>query len=303
MTRRAASPDGPDGGLVVDKPSGITSHDIVAMARRALKQPRIGHTGTLDPLATGVLPLLIGRATRLAQFLGADQKTYEAAVRFGFATSTYDAQGTALGPASETRVDRAQLEAALAQFRGDIQQAPPAVSAKHVDGKRAYKLARADVAVALEPVTVTVHALELLACDGAEARLRVTASAGFYVRSLAHDLGRALGCGAHLTSLRRTRSGSFSLDGAVTAETLVRSPEAARAQMLPMVSLVPDLPIVAVSADGLGRLKHGRELTPSHVAGPLPGPAERCRLVDSAGALVAVGEIRGGFLHPLVVLM
>lgn len=303
MTKRAASPDGPDGGLVVDKPSGITSHDIVAMARRILKQPRIGHAGTLDPLATGVLPLLVGRATRLAQFLGADRKTYEATVRFGFATSTYDAQGTPVGAIDDGAVDPARLEAALARFRGEIRQVPPAVSAKHVDGKRAYELARADVAVALEPVTVRVLELELLGCAATEARLRVTASAGFYVRSLAHDLGQALGCGAHLASLRRTRSGSFSLEGAVSAETLATSAEGTRASILPMASLLPDLPLATVTPEGLDRVQHGRELTPTHVTGPLPGAARHCRLADPAGALVAVGQTRGGFLHPVVVLM
>jgi tRNA pseudouridine55 synthase len=303
MTRRAASPDGPDGGLVVDKPTGITSHDIVAMARRALKQSRIGHTGTLDPLATGVLPLLVGRATRLAQFLGADRKTYEATVRFGFATSSYDAQGTPVGSISDPAVDPLQVEAALIAFRGDIRQVPPAVSAKHVGGKRAYELARAEVAVALEPVGVTVHELEFLGCDGSEARLRVTASAGFYVRSLAHDLGQMLGSGAHLSSLRRTRSGAFSLDGAVSAEMLATSPEAVSAHIRPMAALLPDLPLATVAPDSLGRLQHGRELAPAHLAGPVPVTARHCRLVDPAGILVAVGEIRGGFLHPVVVLM
>jgi tRNA pseudouridine55 synthase len=303
MTRRAANPDGPDGGLVVDKPAGITSHDIVAMARRALNQSRIGHTGTLDPLATGVLPLLVGRATRLAQFLGADRKTYEATVRFGFATSTYDAQGTPVGAISDAPVDPAHVEAALITFRGDIRQVPPAVSAKHVGGKRAYELARAEVAVALEPVDVTVHELELLGCEGSETRLRVTASAGFYVRSLAHDLGQILGCGAHLTSLRRTRSGSFTLDGAVSAEVLATSPEAVRALLRPMAALLPDLPLATVAPDGLGRLKHGRELAPAHLAGPVPTTTRHCRLVDPDGILMAVGENRGGFLHPVVVLM
>jgi tRNA pseudouridine55 synthase len=303
MTRRAANPDGPDGGLVVDKPAGITSHDIVAMARRALTQSRIGHTGTLDPLATGVLPLLVGRATRLAQFLGADRKTYEATVRFGFATSSYDAQGTPVGSITDAPVDPLHVEAALIAFRGDIRQVPPAVSAKHVGGKRAYELARAEVAVALEPVDVTVHELELLACEGSETRLRVTASAGFYVRSLAHDLGQLLGSGAHLTSLRRTRSGSFSLDGAVSAEMLATSPAAVRALLRPMAGLLPDLPLATVAPDGLDRLKHGRELAPAHLAGPVPTVTRHCRLVDPAGILVAVGENRGGFLHPVVVLM
>lgn len=303
MKKRPASPDGPDGGLVVDKPSGVTSHDIVTMARRSLHQPRIGHTGTLDPLATGVLALLVGRATRLAQFLGADRKTYEAVVRFGFATTTYDAMGSPVGITRDVAVDRAEIEAALGAFQGQISQVPPAMSAKHVDGKRAYELARAEVAVALEPVQVVVHELDLLACEGAEVRLRVTASAGFYVRSLAHDLGQALGCGGHLAALRRTRSGSFSLEGALSAEALVTSPEAARAHIRPMAALLPDLPLVTVTPDGVGRLKHGRELTPAQVAGPLPGAAGHCRLVDPAGALAAVGEVRGGFLHPVVVLM
>jgi tRNA pseudouridine55 synthase len=303
MKKRAASPDGPDGGLVVDKPSGVTSHDIVAMARRSLKQPRIGHAGTLDPMATGVLALLVGRATRLAQFLGADQKTYEAVVRFGVATTTYDALGEAVGAPRDVLIDRASVESALGAFRGPISQVPPAMSAKHVGGKRAYELARKDVAVALEPVNVVVHELDLVACQGSEVRLRLTASAGFYVRSLAHDLGQALGCGGHLSGLRRTRSGSFGLDAALSAETLVTSPEAARAHVRPMAALLPDLPLVAVTPDGVERLRNGRELTPAHVEGPLPGSAGRCRLVDHGGALAAVGEVRGGFLHPVVVLM
>jgi tRNA pseudouridine55 synthase len=164
-------------------------------------------------------------------------------------------------------------------------------------------LARADVAVALEPVDVTVHDLELLGYGGSEARVRVTASAGFYVRSLAHDLGQILGCGAHLTSLRRTRSGNFSLDGAVSAEMLATSPEVVRAHLRPMAALLPDLPIATVAPDGLDRLKHGRELAPAHLAGPVPAATPHCRLVDSSGILMAVGENRGGFLHPVVVLM
>ena len=185
----------------------------------------------------------------------------------GFATSTYDAQGTPVGAISDAPVDPAHVEAALITFRGDIRQVPPAVSAKHVGGKRAYELARAEVAVALEPVDVTVHELELLGCDGSETRLRVTASAGFYVRSLAHDLGQFLGCGAHLTSLRRTRSGSFSLDGAVSAEMLATSPEAVRAHLRPMAALLPDLPLATVAA--------GRPGPPEARAGAGAGPPRR----------------------------
>ena len=303
MKRRPASPDGPDGGLVVDKPSGITSHDIVAMARRALKQSRIGHTGTLDPLATGVLPLLVGRATRLAQFLAADIKSYDATVRFGSATTTYDTEGTPLGPVTDAPVDPDALAGALERFRGEILQVPPAVSAKRVGGRRAYDLARADVAVTLEPVPVTVHSLRVHSCDGPEARLEVTCSAGFYVRSLAHDLGQALGTGAHLVSLRRTRSGHFTLDGAVGAEVLATDPQAVRGALTPMADLLADLPPVVVSQEGVVRLRHGRELASTQVLAPVPLPGSRARLLDEAGRLLAVAEIRGVFLHPVVVLM
>ena len=183
------------------------------MARRSLGQPRIGHAGTLDPMATGVLVLLLGRATRLAQFLGQDEKRYEAVVAFGQATSTCDAEGTPIGPRSDTRVERGALDAAITRYRGPQMQTPPAVSAKKVGGHRAYDLVRAEKPVALAAVPVELHEAEIVGFDGHRATLHVTCSAGYYVRALARDLGEALGVGAHLHALRRTRSGCSASSG------------------------------------------------------------------------------------------
>jgi tRNA pseudouridine55 synthase len=301
--KRRMTPDGPDGWLVVDKPSGITSHDVVASARRALGQSRVGHTGTLDPLATGVLPLLVGRATRLARFLGSDVKTYEAVVRFGYATTTYDSAGTPLEPRREVTLDRDAVVAALARFLGPLEQVPPLVSAKRVGGRRAYELARADVAVELAPVAVEVHELELVACEGSEAHIRVTCSAGFYVRSLAHDLGQALGTGAHLASLRRIRSGEFRIEGALPFASLVAGTETAREALRPLAALLPGVPAVTATLEGQERLRHGRELTPAHVTGPAGHGDVLVRILGGDGGLLAVAERRGASLHPVVVLM
>ncbi len=193
----------------MDKPAGWTSHDVVNKIRRIAGERSVGHLGTLDPLATGVLPLLVGRATRLAKFYGSSDKVYEATIRFGFATTTYDTEGDATTDAVSVTLDREQLDGALAQFRGPISQVPPAFSAKKIRGVAAYKLARRDQVVELAPVNVEIHSLELLRVSGDMVELRVHCSSGTYIRSLAHDLGQVLGCGAHLTVLRRTRSGEF----------------------------------------------------------------------------------------------
>lgn len=303
MSRRQANPGAPDGGLVVDKPSGLTSHDVVAMTRRAFGQPRVGHTGTLDPLATGVLLLLLGRATRLAQFLAADLKEYEAVVRFGQATATYDAEGEPQGPFTAAPVDDASLVVSLARFRGAFAQVPPSVSAKRVGGRRAYDLARAQTPVALEPVDVEVHRLDLVACDGREARLVVECSAGFYVRSLAHDLGRSLGVGAHLTALRRLRSGVFTLEGAVSVEDLATRPATLMDRLRPMADLLGHVPAAVVTAEGRDRLGHGRELWPIHLDSAPPHSADRVRLLDPDGRLLAIADQRAGALRPVVVLV
>lgn len=289
-----------DGALVIDKPAQMTSHDVVAAVRRALGGARIGHTGTLDPMATGVLPLLVGRATRLAQFMSDAGKTYEAEVRFGWATDTYDATGEAAGPPVDVRLDEGRLAPLLARFRGPLLQCPPAFSAKKVDGTRAYRLARSHRAPELAPVNVTVHALELVGIDGDTARLRVECSAGFYVRSLAHDLGQALGPGAHLASLRRTSSGIFGLDCAIGLEPILRDPSRAVAALVPMADVLPDLPRVVLDESEVERVRRGQDVAGRAEAGD--GPV---RLLAGDGQLAAIAARSGpvGLLHPVVVLM
>jgi tRNA pseudouridine55 synthase len=299
-----------DGVLVIDKTDGPTSHDVVALARRALGVSRIGHTGTLDPMATGVLPLVIGRATRLAQYLSASRKTYEASIRFGITTDTYDRVGTVVAT-SPRRPSPESLDAALSSFTGSFEQTPPAFSAKSIDGTRAYDRARKHGAAAVQPkpVTVSVQRLELLSFDGDRARVLVEAGAGFYVRSLAHDLGTVLQCGAVLDALRRVRSGDFSLDDAVSFDDLVTSaPAALASRLVPFDRLLTDRPAVVLDAHALHRVRHGQDVGP-FVAGPgaaVTGGAGRdqiVRLLDADGHLVALASPVGerGFLHASVV--
>jgi tRNA pseudouridine55 synthase len=293
-----------DGVLVVDKPGGLTSHDVVMLARRALGETRLGHTGTLDPLATGVLPLAVGRATRLVQFLMASGKVYEARIRFGLTTDTYDVTGQETTRSGATP-GRAAVETALGTLTGEYLQAPPAYSAKKIGGRRAYELARSAQAVEPTPVMVTVGHIELVTFDDITATVRLTCSAGFYVRSFAHTLGALVGTGACLDALRRTRSGEFTLDQAVSVRTLQEAPADAVAAIIPMERLLPQMPMVTVTAEGRTRISHGRELDASHVLGPRPGGAAWVRLMGSDGALLAVGAgaSRPGSLHPSVVLI
>jgi tRNA pseudouridine55 synthase len=303
MSRRRAVPGAPEGGLVVDKPAGPTSHDVVAVARRALGQPRVGHTGTLDPLATGVLPLLLGRATRLAQFLASSDKTYLATIQFGQATSSYDAAGEPVGPAHAVTLDPVELEAALSQFRGPRQQMPPAVSAKRVGGHRAYDLARRDQPVALTAVDVEVTALTLVSTEQSRADVRVTCSAGFYVRSLAHDLGIQLGVGAHLVALRRERSGRFTLADSVGMDQLAGGLAGLGDHVRPMADLLPDWPAMTLDDDEVARVGHGQPVSAVAAPGEVPVLSGRLRLIDRFGHLVALAEPRAGFLHPVLVLV
>jgi tRNA pseudouridine55 synthase len=303
MTPTAAA--AADGALVIDKPSGPSSHDIVSAVRRALGGIKVGHTGTLDPLATGVLPLLIGRATRLAQFLASATKTYTAHVQFGWGTDTYDSAGEPAGPPTPAAVDRAALETVLERFRGSFSQQPPAYSAKKVGGHRAYALARASRVVALEPVMVTVHDLRLVELKGGTATIEVTSSAGFYVRSLAHDLGVSLGTPAHLAGLRRTRSGEFDLTQAVPFGVALEAPDAALDRLVPSRALLGHLEGCRLSDEGVRWALHGRDIQPRLLLDPPPRAAEGpVRLLDPAGALVALGVVReaSGALHPVVVL-
>ena len=305
-----------NGALLVDKPSGPTSHDIVAFARRALETSGIGHTGTLDPLATGLLVLLVGQATRLSQFLVTDEKEYLADIRLGQSTSTYDAQGLdpeAGGRRSEVAVTTEQIRAVLSGFLGTFPQLPPAFSAKKVAGVRAYKKARRNEAVELTPVDVTVRELELLEPGPADLRpatadllrLRIVCSAGFYVRSLAHDIGQRLGCGAHLEALRRTRAGRFRLADALTLEAIETAGAAVEPRLLGPNALLEDMPAVTLTDEGTRRAGHGNTLAPVHLAPPFPGGSGdgRVRLLDSSGRLLSVAERRAdGLLHPLLVL-
>lgn len=298
-----------NGVIVVDKPRGPTSHDIVAEARRALQTRRIGHTGTLDPLATGVLPLVLGQATRLSQFLTGAAKGYEAAIRLGVATATYDAEGDVRRTTSfegVARITDVEIERALDAFRGTFDQLPPPYSAKKIAGVRAYSLARRQLEVPTTPVRVTVTRLELLERCGDLVRVRVEAAAGFYVRSLAHDLGERLGCGAHLDELRRYRSGPFTLEDAITIEELRAGAEAAETYVVPMEHLLEDLPVVELSDSGTIRARHGNALGPADArprAGSIPPEGGLCRLFSGEGRLVALARrSTAGSLQPVVVL-
>jgi tRNA pseudouridine55 synthase len=293
-----------DGVLVIDKPRGPTSHDVVAAVRRALGVSRVGHAGTLDPMATGVLPLLLGRATRLAQFLSAARKTYTATVRFGWATDTCDAMGAPLGDGGEgVTPDPDRLRDALERFTGDLHQRPPAFSAKKVQGRRSYELARRDRAVELPPVPVTVHELTLERVEGDLATMHVTASAGFYVRSLARDLGEALGTGAHLAALRRTASGEFTIEAALALEHALADPDAARRAIRPLHDLLLDCPAVRLTRTEVEAVRHGRDVAAAEPGARAFGTGA-VRLLAPDGALVAIARIRSpGVLHPAVVLM
>jgi tRNA pseudouridine55 synthase len=311
-----------DGLLVVDKPSGPTSHDVVARMRRALREKRIGHTGTLDPMATGVLLLVLGKATRLARFLSASDKSYDAVIRLGFATDTADAQGRPLGPASDRPMPtREAIDAALDAFRGTFMQQPPAFSAKKIDGQRSHKLARAarqnvtdckvsDTLQLPAPASVTAHAIRIVSLEGDLLTLQVDCSAGFYIRSLAHDLGERLGTGAHLTALRRTRTGAFGLAQAVALDAAERDPQGAAAAIVPLSGVLPALPTVVLTADGVNRVSHGQDVRTTDQVSPLNAqpsalsPQPFVRLLDASGELVAIAEpAAGGALHPSVVLV
>jgi tRNA pseudouridine55 synthase len=293
----------PNGVIVVDKPSGWTSHDVVGKMRGIAGTRRVGHLGTLDPIATGVLPLMLGQATRLAQFWNGAEKCYEAVVRFGFATSTYDRAGEPCGPDTQPTVTASQLEAALAPMRGEIRQTPPPVSAKKINGVPAYKLVRKNVEVNLAPVTVSIHELVLLDVTGSRARLRVRCSAGTYIRSIAHELGIALGCGAHVEELVRTQSGSFRIEQAFTLETLQTMKDEGRLldALLPMGDLLPDFPGVFVDDDTAARIRQGRDFSVS--AFRMNAGAPLVKAIASDGSLVAIGQIALPHVyHPVVVL-
>ena len=297
--------------MVVDKPAGPTSHDVVDRVRRALGVRKAGHTGTLDPFATGVLAVCIGKATRLARFLTGTDKTYRATVRLGFATTTDDLTGEPIGPVGSGDVTDEALRRACDALTGPLQQSAPAFSAKWVQGRRAYDLARVGIEAPRPVSSVTIHAIGVLGRAKDLVELEVRCSAGTYIRALARDLGEALGTGAHLVALRRTMNGPFAATDAVAWDEIVPG-----ARVTPLEHLLPDLPAATVTAAGLAALRHGRALDHRLIEAGFPAgaPPERMRILDEAGMLVALAVPRGfdppapgltlePVLHPDIVLV
>jgi tRNA pseudouridine55 synthase len=292
-----------DGALILDKPEGWTSHDAVNKVRRLGKYKKVGHLGTLDPMATGVLPLVVEKATRLAQFYLKADKIYEGTLRFGWSTDTYDRTGQRTSEVVEPGLTEELLESYLAEFRGPLWQAPPPISAKKVAGTPAYKLARKNLPVNLKPVEVTIHALELLELDGPFARIRVHCSAGTYLRSLAHDLGQMAGSGAHLHQLRRLRSGAFDISSAVTIQQVEELILADRLQeaLIPSSHLLPEFPCREVDSVTVMQIRQGRDFRISPFASQTE--SKYVKAVDDAGHLVAIGEaVLPSVYHPVLVL-
>jgi tRNA pseudouridine55 synthase len=279
--------------VLVDKPAGKTSHDIVQHVRRALGIRAAGHTGTLDPFATGLLVVLVGRATRLARFVEAQPKTYLATGRLGIRTTTDDLTGEAIGSESAALLPETLVRDALAGFLGTQAQQPPQFSAKRVGGERSYRKARRGEAVELADVDITVHAIDLVAYRPPEFDFRVTVSPGTYVRAIARDLGEQLGVGSHLTRLRREAIGYLRVESAVSLERL--SPAA----LIPPRGVLADMPAVELDEAGRNDVAHGRAVVDSG-AGQRGSGADVALL--AAGELVAIAHAENGWLHPTVVL-
>ena len=294
-----------DGVIVVDKPRDWTSHDVVAKMRGIAGTRKIGHLGTLDPSATGVLPLVIGRATRLAQFYTRNDKLYEGVIEFGYSTDSYDAEGAPTSPkapSNDVALDREALEKLLDRFRGAFDQTPPPVSAKKIGGRPAYELARKHQRVDLKPVHVEVFSLEVLSVEGCQAKVRVRCSGGTYVRSIAHDAGQAMGCGAFLRDLRRLASGDFTIGAARTLPELeaMRKEGRLAEALIPAALLLPDFPAELVDMVTTGQIRNGRDFRVSPFL--VREDARYVKAVTADGELVAIGELRLPRLyHPVLV--
>ena len=292
-----------DGVIIVDKAREWTSHDVVNKMRRLAGTRKIGHLGTLDPGATGVLPLVIGRATRLAQFFTRNDKTYEGVIHFGYSTDSYDMDGEATSPETAVTLERESLEALLGRFRGPLLQTPPPVSAKKIAGRPAYELARKGQAVDLKAVAVEVFDLQITAIEGCEAAIRLHCSAGTYVRSIAHDAGQALGCGAFLKSLRRTASGDFKIEQARTLDQLAMLAEEGRLAeaLIPAAQLLPGFPAELVDSITVGQIRNGRDFRVSPFQ--TREGTRYVKAITPQGELVAIGEVRLPHVyHPVLVL-
>lgn len=288
-----------NGLLVLDKPSGMTSHDVVSLVRRVTGERSVGHLGTLDPMATGVLPLLLGRFTRLAQFFSAAEKVYTGSIRFGFATDTFDAEGAPSGEARPLSFSMEELRTMAARFQGEMDQTPPIYSAKKINGIPAHQLARQGKEVPVKPARITIHDFQLQDLDGEVASFSMHVSAGGYVRSVAHELGQMAGCGAHLASLRRVRAGAFGLEQATTAEQMKSlSPERIEQALPHPRTLLPGMPSVTVDERMAGQLRNGMQVNlPEFSAAPLvkvfTGPKE---------LLGIARRVAGTLMQPTVIL-
>jgi tRNA pseudouridine55 synthase len=318
---RTPKPASIDGILVVDKPRGKTSHDVVETVRRLVGFRQIGHLGTLDPLATGVLVLALGRATRLARFYGSRRKRYTCSVRFGFATDTYDADGDAFSEDTAPSLDAVELQAMADRFVGKIQQMPPAFSAKKIHGRPAHELARKQKPVKLEPVEVEVSEFRLTGIEGSCARFSVECGSGTYIRSLAHDMGHLQGSGAHLVEIVRTAVGEFTLDHAASLPELIDDSKAGKfhARVIRLENMLPELPRATVLPIVEKRVRHGAkfnlqiaQIQPGHVVAAQGAPAQldsgewqpsRLRVFNQQGQLIAIAEpVVPRTYQPVVVL-
>jgi tRNA pseudouridine55 synthase len=290
-----------NGVIVIDKPSGWTSHDVVAKMRNVLGERSIGHLGTLDPMATGVLPLVIGKMTRLCQFYEHSEKSYEGTIRFGFATDTYDAEGDPAGPPQEVKVTLEDVCGAASHFFGTLQQVPPPFSAKKIKGVPAYKLARKKVDVDLKPVEVEVKEFTILGLQGWVATFRSEVSSGTYVRSLAHELGQELGCGAHLASLRRTAVAEFLLGDAHTIEEVTQAVSDGRLDdfLVHPRRVLPGIPCVTADDDTVGRIRHGRSINLADFS-----KSKWVKVFAGQSDLICLASrVAGSLFHPKVVLL
>src|SRR5580698_8762004 len=288
-----------NGLLVLDKPSGITSHDVVAIVRRATGERSVGHLGTLDPMATGVLPLLLGKYTRLAQFFGQAEKHYTGDIRFGFATDTFDAEGTPAAEPQALTQSFDELRVLAQHFHGEMDQMPPVFSAKKINGVPAHKLARAGKEVPVKPARICIHSFELTGLEGDTASFAIHVSAGGYVRSVAHELGQLASCGAHLASLRRTQAGPFTLAHSLTVNELkALSPAEIEARLPHPRGMLPDLPSVIVDELTAGRIRNGMQVNVQELSS-----APLIKIFSGPRDLLCIARrIAGTLVQPVVVL-
>ncbi len=288
-----------NGVLIIDKPSGLTSHDVVNRVRRILNERSVGHLGTLDPLATGVLPLVVGNLTRLAQFYTSSEKSYEGVIRFGFATDTYDADGDPIGPERPFNLTLEFARDSAMHFRGMIDQTPPPFSAKKIHGVPAYKLARQQKDIVLQPVQVEIHEFEILTAEGNCAAFRSRVSSGTYMRSIAHEMGERAGCGAHLASLRRTAVAEFLLSDAHTLEDLESAVRSASDEdlFLHPRKLLPQFPSVTVTDEIAANIRCGRTVNLPELS-----KARQVKVFYSQRELICIAtRIAGTLFHPKIV--